>query len=159
MASKKGILLTAAIAIAVVGSSFLIYIVPRTSGNVLNSRSFQDTYSDVYTKSNETSSQADTLYANWVSNATATQEAIIRIDQLQTQTQQFKQELAQANPSPEWQSAFSKYSTALDNFTKYLDTMRGLMTADKREPSVALEQAKQEWVQSIDESVATIPVS
>ena len=159
MASKKGILLTAAIAVAVVGSSFLIYFVPRNSGNILNNRSFQDTYSEVYTKSNETSSQADSLYASWLANTTTSHDAIAKIDQFQNQTLQLRTELQQTKPSSDWQPAFSIYGTALENFTTYLNAMRGVITEGNKAPSATLEQAKQAWVRGIDESVATIPVS
>ena len=159
MASKKGILLTAAIAAAVVGSSFLIYFIPHNGGNLLANRTFQDTYSEVYTKSNETSGQADSIYADWRSNKTTTQEALSKIADAQAQAAQLKQELSQANPPAEWQSAFSKYSGALDNFAKYLDAVRGAIANGKMEHDSSVDQARQEWLDSVDQSVKAIPVS
>lgn len=149
-----------AIAAAIVGSSFLIWLVPRNNDIQSPSLySYQDVYSSVYAKNNVTATQVDALYQNWSSGKISSGELLTKIDQSLNQTQQLQDDLSQTQPSLQWQQAFSEYRTALDSFTKYLHAIRSVIDSGSRGQDSTVEMARQEWLQHVDKSVSAIPLS
>ena len=160
MPSKKGILITAAIAAAVVGTSFIVWFIPTTSDNQSPpSNAYQEVYSSVYTGNNETAAQVDKLYQHWLSNKTDATEILTMINQSLNQTEKSRAQLGQAQPSLQWQPAFSEYIKALDSFTKYLREMQSMVRSGKIGPGSVLAADRQEWLQHVNASISAVPIS
>jgi hypothetical protein len=161
VASRKGIIITAAIAAAVVGSSFLIWFIPSTSGGnqPLNSRPYQDTYSQVYASNNETATRINSQYQSWLSNKTSTDIMVGSIDQAMASNSQLQSQLSQSQPPQEWQTAFSDYSKALDSFSSYLTEMKKQVQSGNNGQDSTLDSARQQWLQYVNASINAVPLS
>lgn len=162
VASKKGIAITAIIAIAVIGSSFLIWYIPQ-QGSTTNITRIPGDYggilSDVYGSHTALADNIDSKFAQWVDEEITSEEMSSEIDSAQTETARLADDLGRANPSPEWQESYSNYSRSLESFEMYLAAMEQNVAADDRAVSAEMESHKRASADYIEQSIQSFPVN
>ena len=162
MASKKGIALTAAIAAAIIGGSFLIWFIPQSSpSGVLLTPPMTDEgrISDAYSRHHDIAASIDSKYDQWKkSNATAN-ELVNLIQRDRSEIQNMKNELVNAKPAPEWQQSFDRYIKALDSYIKYINTMEAkVQSGNKTVADPELDSQRQQWQGYVNDSVNAMQI-
>ncbi len=163
MASKKGIALTAAIAAAIIGGSFLVWFIPQTnpSGVVITPpMTDEERISDVYSRHFSINATNDSKYEQWKKGNATTNELVNLIDRDRSQIQNLKNELANPKPAQAWQQSFDNYTKALDSYMKYIGTMEArVQTGNKTSPDPELDSQRQEWQKYVNNAVSAMPIS
>ncbi|MDQ4050944.1 MAG: hypothetical protein M3093_04960 [Thermoproteota archaeon] len=162
MASKKGIAITAAIAAAIVGSSFLIWIIPQSSPNSMINLSPDDNgiISDVYSRHQTLATNIESNFEQWKSGEVTTGDMLSQISRDRSNIQNMRDQLDSASPAQDWQQSYDFYIQALDSFLKYLDTMQAIITENDITPdsTLKLDTLKQEWQGYVDSSINVMPI-
>ncbi|HKH89964.1 MAG TPA: hypothetical protein VKA33_04275 [Nitrososphaera sp.] len=163
MASKKGIAITATIAAAIVGSSFLIWLIPQSSpGSMVElPRDDDEILSDVYSRHQSLATNIQSKFDQWKSGeVVTTSDMLSQISLDRSDIQNMRQQLDSASPAQEWQQSYGFYIQALDSFLKYLDRMQ--TTIEKNDgmldSTVKLDGLKQEWEGYVDDSINAMPI-
>ena len=163
MASKKGIAITATIAAAIVGSSFLIWLIPQSSpGSMVElPRDDDEILSDVYSRHQSLATNIQSKFDQWKSGeVVTTSDMLSQISLDRSDIQNMRQQLDSASPAQEWQQSYGFYIQALDGFLKYLDRMQ--TTIEKNDgmldSTVKLDGLKQEWEGYVDDSINAMPI-
>ena len=163
MASKKGIAITATIAAAIVGSSFLIWLIPQSSpGSMVElPRDDNEILSDVYSRHQSLATNIQSKFDQWKSGkVVTTSDMLSQISLDRSDIQNMRQQLDSASPAQEWQQSYGFYIQALDSFLKYLDRMQ--TTIEKNDgmldSTVKLDGLKQEWEGYVDDSINAMPI-
>ena len=162
MASKKGIAITAAIAAAIVGSSFLIWIIPQSSpGSMVElHRDDNEIISDVYSRHQSLATNIQSKFDQWKSGEVTTGDMLSQISLDRSDIQNMRQQLDSASPAQEWQQSYGFYIQALDSFLKYLDRMQTTIEKNDRmlDSTVKVDGLKQEWEGYVDDSINAMPI-
>ena len=162
MASKKGIAITAAIAAAIVGSSFLIWIIPQSSpGSMIElPRDDNGIISDVYSRHQSISTNIESKFEQWKNGEVIRSDILSQISRDRSDIQNMLQQLDSASPSQEWQQSYDFYIQALDSFLKYLDLMQTIIEENNGmlDSNVKLDALKQEWQGYVDNSINAVPI-
>ncbi len=161
MASKKGIAITAAIAVGIVGASFLIWLLPQESGvNIrqITPPPYQDVFQQVYTQNTELATDIDSKYSQWKNNQLSSEDMSAAIDGAKTTVGNMRKNLADANPPQQWQESFGTYATALDVFNQYLDGIKSKVQAGDRGDYPEIDGLKQKWSDDVDRAVKAVPL-
>jgi hypothetical protein len=163
LASKKGIAITATIAAAIVGSSFLIWLIPQSSpGSMVElPRDDDEILSDVYSRHQSLATNIQSKFDQWKSGKVVTaSDMLSQISLDRSDIQNMRQQLDSASPAQEWQQSYGFYIQALDSFLKYLDRMQ--TTIEKNDgmldSTVKLDGLKQEWEGYVDDSINAMPI-
>jgi hypothetical protein len=162
LASKKGVAITAVIAAAIVGSSFLIWIIPQSSpGNMIDLPPDDNgIISDVYSRHNTLATTIESNFEQWKSGEVTGGDMLSQISRDRSDIQNMQQQLDSASPAQEWQQSYDFYNQALDSFLKYLDTMQTIIGENDVRPdsNLKLDALKQEWQGYVDNSVNAMPI-
>lgn len=161
MASKKGIAITAAIVVGIVGASFLIWLLPQENGvNVrqITPPPHQEVFQQVYTQNTELATDIDSKYSQWKSNQISSEAMSTSIDEAKTMVGNMRKNLAGVNPPQQWQESFGTYATALDAFDQYLDGVKSKVQASDRGDDPEIDGLKQRWSDSVDRAVKAVPL-
>ena len=162
MASKKGIAITAVIATAIVGSSFLIWIIPQNSpGNMTNVlRDDSGIISDVYSKHQSLEANIESKFEQWKNGEMTSSDILSQISHDRSDVQNMLQQLDDASPAQEWQQSYDSYVHALDSSLKYLDQMQAIIGENKITPNsnLKLNALKQEWQGYVNSSINAMPI-
>ena len=162
MASKKGIAITAVIAAAIVGSSFLIWIIPQSSPSSMIDLPPDDNgiISDVYSRHQILATNIESNFEQWKSEEVTSGDMLSQISRDRSDIQNIRQQLDNASPAQEWQQSYDFYIQALDSFLKYLDTMQTIIVENDAmpDPNLKLDALKQEWQGHVDSSVNAMPI-
>jgi hypothetical protein len=160
LASKKGIAVTAGIAAAIVGASFLIWLIPQSSPGtfIMPPRGELEIINDVYSRHNSTATSVDTQFEQWNDGTVTTADMQSQIGSSLTEVQNLQKELADARPAQEWQESFGTYTKALDSYTKYLNAMEAKVQSGDKSDSPELDGLKKEWQGYVDSSVSAMPI-
>ena len=162
MASKKGIAITAAIAAAIVGSSFLIWLIPQSSpGSMVElHRHDNEIISDVYSRQQSLATNIQSKFDQWKSGEVTASDMLSQISLDRSDIQNMRQQLDSASPAQEWQQSYGFYIQALDSFLKYLDRMQTTIEKNDRmlDSTVKLDGLKQEWEGYVDDSINAMPI-
>ncbi len=161
MASKKGIAITAAIVVGIVGASFLIWLLPQESGvNVrqITPPPHQEVFQQVYTQNTELATDIDSKYVQWKSNQLSSETMSASIDEAKTMVGNMRKNLADVSPPQQWQESFGTYATALDVFNQYLDGIKSKVQAGDRGDDPEIDSLKQRWADSVDRAVKSVPL-
>jgi hypothetical protein len=162
LASKKGIAITAAIAAAIVGSSFLIWIIPQSSpGSMIElPRDDNGIISDVYSRHQSISTNIESKFEQWKSGEVIRSDILSQISRDRSGIQNMRQQLDSASPAQEWQQSYDFYIQALDSFLKYLDLMQTIIEENNGmlDSNVKLDALKQEWQGYVDNSINAVPI-
>jgi hypothetical protein len=162
LASKKGIALTAAIAVAIIGGSFLIWLIPPqgNTSNITSPMTDEERISDVYSRHHDVAVGIDSKYDQWKKGNATTNELVNLIDRGRSQIQNMKNELTNPKPEQEWQQSFNAYIKALDEYTKYANIMEtNVQARNKTNVDSELYSLRQQWQGYINDSVNAVPLS
>ncbi len=157
MASKKGIALTAGIAGAIVGSSFLIWYIPQSSPGTLIGppRADNEVIGDVYARQNDLAAGIDMKFEQWKNDDLGAGDMSAQIVSTTSQIENMRQDLNNRQPAQEWRESYDLYMQALDSYTAYLDALKLKVDGgDKTDPDPVL---KQHWQDLVDQSVEAMP--
>jgi hypothetical protein len=160
LGTKKGIALTAGIAAAIVGSSFLIWYLPQSSSVgtlVTPPRTELEIINDVYSQHNITATNIDSKFEEWKKGNVTASDMINQIGRDRIEIQNLRKELADARPAQEWQESFDTYVKALDSFAKYLSTMETAIQSGNKADSQELDGLKKEMQGYLNSSIAAMP--
>lgn len=163
MASKKGVAITAVIAAAIVGSSFLIWLIPQSSpGSMTGPRPHDDNsiISDVYSQHQSLATSIESKFEQWKSGEVTSSDMLSQISLNQSDIQSMRQQLDSASPAQEWQQSYDFYIQALDSFLAYLDLMQTIIEENDGMPdsNVKLDDLKQEWEGYVNNSINAMPI-
>jgi hypothetical protein len=160
LASKKGMALTAVIAAAIVGSSFLIWYLPQSSSVgtlVTPPRTELEIINDVYSRHNITATNIDSKFEEWKKGNVTASDMMNQISHDRTEIQNMRKELADARPAQEWQESFDTYVKALDSFARYLGTMETTIQSGNKADSQELDGLRKEMQDYLNSSIAAMP--
>lgn len=162
MASKKGIAITAVIASAIVGSSFLIWLIPQSSpGSMITPpRNDNGIISDIYSQHQSLATNIESKFEQWKSGEATSNDLLSQINLDRSDIQNMQQQLNSASPAQGWQQSYDFYIQALDSFLKYLDLMQTVIEGNDRmtDSNIKLDDLKQEWEGYINESINAMPI-
>lgn len=162
MASKKGIAITAIITAAIVGSSFLIWIIPQSSPSSMIDLPPDDNgnISDVYSRHQTRATNIESNFEQWKSGEVTAGDMLSQVSRDRPDIQNMRQQLDSASPAQEWQQSYDFYIQALDSFLKYLDTMQKIIVDNNvsQDSNLKLDALKQEWQGYVDSSVNAMPI-
>ena len=162
MASKKGIAITAIITAAIVGSSFLIWIIPQSSpsSNIDLPPDDNGNISDVYSRHQTRATNIESNFEQWKSGEVTAGDMLSQVSRDRSDVQNMRQQLDSASPAQEWQQSYDFYIQALDSFLKYLDTMQTIIVENNvtQDSNLKLDALKQEWQGYVDSSVNAMPI-
>jgi hypothetical protein len=162
LASKKGIAITAVIAAAIVGSSFLIWLIPQSSpGSMITpSRGDNGIISDVYSQHQSLAINIESKFEQWKSGEATSNDLMSQINLDRSEVQNMQQLLNSASPAQGWQQSYDFYIQALDSFLKYLDVMQTVIEENDRMPdsNIKLDGLKQEWEGYVNNSINAMPI-
>ncbi|MDQ3852301.1 MAG: hypothetical protein M3251_00540 [Thermoproteota archaeon] len=162
MASKKGVAITAVIAAAIVGSSFLIWLIPQSSpGNMVGlPRDDNSIISSVYSQHQILAVNIESKFEQWRSGKVTSGDMLSQINLDRSDIQNMRQQLDSASPAQEWQQSYDFYIQALDSFLAYLDLMQTIIEGNDGMPdsNVRLDDLKQEWEGYVNNSINTVPI-
>ena len=162
MASKKGVAITAVIAAAIVGSSFLIWLIPQSSpGNMMGlPRDDNSIISSVYSQHQSLAVNIESKFEQWKSGELTSNDMLSQISLERSDIQNMRQQLDSASPAQEWQQSYDFYIQALDSFIAYLDLMQTIIEGNDGMPdsNVRLDDLKQEWEGYVNNSINAVPI-
>ncbi len=161
MASKKGIAITAAIAAAIVGSSFLIWIIPQSSpGSFIElPRADNGIISDVYSRHQSLAAGVESKFEQWKSGKVTSTDMLSQINLEKSDIQNMRKQLDNASPAQGWQGSYDLYIQALDSFSEYLDLMQTRVENDEKlDSNLKLDGLKQKWEGYVDDSINAMPI-
>lgn len=162
MASKKGIAITAIITAVIVGSSFLIWIIPQSSPSSMIDLPPDDNgnISDVYSRHQTRATNIESNFEQWKSGEVTAGDMLSQVSRDRSDVQNMRQQLDSASPAQEWQQSYDFYIQALDSFLKYLDTMQTIIVENNvsQDSNLKLDALKQEWQGYVDSSVNAMPI-
>ena len=162
MASKKGIAITAAIAAAIVGSSFMIWLIPQSSpGSMIElPRDDNEIISDVYSRHQSLATNIQSKFDQWKSGEVTSSDMLSQIGLDRSDIQNMRQQLDSASPAQEWQLSYGFYIQALDSFLKYLDRMQTMIEENDRilDSNIKLDGLRQEWEDYVNNSINAMPI-
>lgn len=159
MASKKGIVLTAGIAAAIIGSSFLIWYIPQSNpGTFIDApRTDSEVIGDVYARHNDLATDIDARFEQWKNDEPAAGDMSAHLGSAKSQIEEMQRNLDSRQPAQEWQESYDIYVQALDAYEAYLDTLELKVDGgDRTNPDPTL---RQEWLDLVDESVSAMPIN
>lgn len=161
MASKKGIAITAAIAAAIVGSSFLIWVIPQSNPSSLMElpRADNEIISDVYSRHQIHAAGVESKFEQWKSGNATSIEMLSQINLDRSDIQNMRKQLDNASPAQGWQASYDLYIQALDGFLEYLDLMKTRVENDEKlDSNLELDSLKQKWEGYVDDSINAMPI-
>jgi hypothetical protein len=161
LASKKGIAITAAIAAAIVGSSFLIWIIPQSSpGSFIElPRADNGIISDVYSRHQSLAAGVESKFEQWKSGKVTSTDMLSQINLEKSDIQNMRKQLDNASPAQGWQGSYDLYIQALDSFLEYLDLMQTRVENDEKlDSNLKLDGLKQKWEGYVDDSINAMPI-
>ncbi len=162
MATRKGIAITAVIAAAIVGSSFLVWLIPQSSpGSMITPpRDDNGIISDVYSQHQSLATNIESKFEQWKSGEATSNDLLSQINLDRSDIQNMLQLLNSASPAQGWQQSYDFYIQALDSFLKYLNVMQTVIEENDRMPdsNIKLDDLKQEWEGYVNNSINAMPI-
>jgi hypothetical protein len=161
LASKKGIAITAAIAAAIVGSSFMIWLIPQSSpGSLIEPpRADNGIISDVYSRHQSLAAGVESKFEQWKSGKVTSTDMLSQINLDRSDIQNMRKQLDSASPAQGWQGSYDLYIQALDSFSEYLDLMQTRVEIDEKlDSNLKLDELKQKWEGYVDDSINAMPI-
>jgi hypothetical protein len=162
LASKKGVAITAVIAAAIVGSSFLIWLIPQSNPGSITGLPRHDNsiISDVYSQHQSLATNIESKFEQWKSGEATSSDMLSQISLNRSDIQNMRQQLDSASPAQEWQQSYDFYIQALDSFLTYLDLMQTIIEENDgmSDSNVRLDDLKQEWEGYVNNSINAMPI-
>jgi hypothetical protein len=162
LASKKGIAITAAVAAAIVGSSFMIWLIPQSSpGSLIEPppRADNGIISDVYSRHQSLAAGIESKFEQWKIGKVTSTDMLSQINLDRSDIQNMRNQLDNASPAQGWQGSYDLYIQALDSFSEYLDLMQTSVENDEKlDLNLKLDGLKQKWQGYVDDSINAMPI-
>ncbi|HEX9678041.1 hypothetical protein [Nitrososphaera sp.] len=171
MASAKGIAITAAIVVGVIGASMLVWFGPQGEPNAANSgrdvtadniNSFRndEAFGSIYTRHQNLGAEVEFEYDKWKAGDVDSSQMLRTVADAKADVAEMIGALAAARPPEEWQASFGHYGGALDSYSSYLDEMDMIVRASDRNPDEAnLDTYRQNSEEQVELAASAIPVS
>ena len=168
MASTKGIAITAAIVIGIIGASVAIWAMPQQNPTAVNITDEEgaaadvanlpaDNLSFVYKAHADSVTEVDYAFDRWADGEISAGEANAAIDEAAAEVDDLRRRVDTPGVPAEWQESYGLYSQALSKFEEYLNEMKGAIAADNKERSAELDALKAEMDSLVEQSVETFP--
>jgi hypothetical protein len=120
MASKKGIIVTAIILVAITAASFLFWIIPQENPSTLMVSDYAN-YLDGVKKIHEVLQESiETEFQNLLDGKTSPEEYIAITEVTTSQVTVQISEFVTSKPPEEWQDSYISYMEALKKFNSYI---------------------------------------
>lgn len=155
MASKKGMAITAAIVAAIVGASFLVWLIPQSNPGMTSS----EIVSDVYARHNDLAANVESMLEQWQAGDVSSQDMLTQISAARADIQQMQKQIRDASPEAEWRQSFNLYAQALETFLEFLGAAETRVNSGDVSDSPEIEDLKKRWRDYVDQSVAAIPIA
>jgi hypothetical protein len=143
LAKVKGIIITAIIAVGIIGASMLIWFIPPSSQqqgklNGINITDKEgaaadvanlpaDNLSFVYTQHNFARTEVENSFDKWTKGQISSSDMNAAISSARSELDSLKKRVDTPGVPQPWQQAYSTYSQALGKFGSYLDEMKRLV--------------------------------
>jgi hypothetical protein len=170
LASTKGIVITAAIAIGIIGASIAIWAIPQqnpTATNITDEEGAAadaanlpaDNLSFVYTAHTSSVTEVDYAFERWADGEISIDEANAEIDKAASQVDDLRKRVDTPGVPAEWQESYGLYLQALDKFEAYLNEMKSIINSDDPldKDRLELETLKSEMDDLVDRAVEAFP--
>lgn len=120
MASKKGILVTVIILVAITAASFLFWVIPQENPSTLVVSDYEN-YLDGVKKIHEVLQESiETEFQNLLNEKTSPDEYIAITEVTSSQVTAQISEFITSKPPEEWQDSYISYMEALKKFNTYI---------------------------------------
>ena len=120
MASKKGIIITGIILVAITAASFLFWIIPQENPSTLVVSDYEN-YLDGVKKIHEVLQESiETEFQNLLNEKTSPDEYIAITEVTSSQVTAQISEFITSKPPEEWQDSYISYMEALKKFNAYI---------------------------------------
>ncbi len=120
MASKKGIIVTVIILVAITAASFLFWIIPQENPSTLMVSDYAN-YLDGVKKIHEVLQESiETEFQNLLDGKTSPEEYIVITEVTTSQVTIQISEFVTSKPPEEWQDSYISYMEALKKFNSYI---------------------------------------
>ncbi|MBI4131124.1 MAG: hypothetical protein HY476_01365 [Nitrosarchaeum sp.] len=120
MASKKGIVVTVIILVAITAASFLFWVIPQENPSTLVVSDYEN-YLDGVKKIHEVLQESiETEFQNLLNEKTSPDEYIAITEVTSTQVTTQISEFITSKPPEEWQDSYISYMEALKKFNEYI---------------------------------------
>ena len=120
MASKKGIIVTGIILVAITAASFLFWIIPQENPSTLTVSDYAN-YLDGVKKIHEVLQESiETEFQNLLDGKTSPEEYIAITEVTTSQVTVQISEFVMSKPPEEWQDSYISYMEALKKFNSYI---------------------------------------
>jgi len=159
LASKRGVVLTAGIAVAIIGSSFLIWYIPQNNpGTFIDApRTDNEIVGDVYARHHDLAANIDARFEQWKTDDPLSGDMPAQLVSAKSQIAEMRQQLDNRQPAQEWHESYGIYVQALDAYAAYLDALQQKVDgSDRTNPDPNLAQ---EWQDLVDKSVSALPIN
>lgn len=170
MASRKGIAITAAIVVAVVGASMLVWFGPQGQPNEAtfgenvterNINSFLPEYAlgVIYTRHQNLAAEVELDYDKWKGGDIDSSRMLRTVGDAKPEVAEMKAAFAAATPPEQWKASFDHYSAALASYSSYLDEMETIVRNGDRNPDEStLEEHRQDSEEHVELATTSVPV-
>ncbi|MEX2192551.1 MAG: hypothetical protein WD717_04145 [Nitrosarchaeum sp.] len=120
MASKKGIIVTVIILVAITAASFLFWVIPQENSSTLVVSDYEN-YLDGVKKIHEVLQESiETEFQNLLNEKTSPDEYIAITEVTSSQVTAQISEFITSKPPEEWQDSYISYMEALKKFNAYI---------------------------------------
>jgi hypothetical protein len=159
LASKKGIAITAAIVVVIIGASFLVWFIPQSSPGSLDvPRTDADIASDVYSRHIDLASSTELDYSAWRNGTVGSEAMLDSLEEARLETQELVSQM-QREPAAEWRQSYDLYEQALDVFGEYLGELDAVVERGDTASQPEIDSLKAQWEDYVDQSVQAMPAS
>ncbi len=170
MASKKGIAITAAIVVGVVGASMLVWFGPQggdnpgvgqqvTASNINSFRS-DEAFWSIYSRHQTLADDVNFNYSRWKSGDVDSSRVLRTLSDAKVASAEMRGAFEAATPTEGWQPSFGHYTEALRSFSSYLDEMERIVRSGNRSSDeTALHGFRQDSETHVDLAIDAIPLS
>ena len=163
MASKKGIIVTAIILVAITGASFVFWVVPQETGSTFVVTDYKSHLDGVKKIQEVLEESIEIEFQSMIKGDTTPREYVSATEATSSQVTAQISEFVKSKPPEEWQESYITYMEALKTFNLYVIETRIVANAIT-EGSDTLEQdiqeantLKQEYQKLIEKSDQTRP--
>jgi hypothetical protein len=170
LASAKGIAITAAIIVGVVGASMLVWFGPQgddnpgagqvvTASNINSFRS-DEAFWSIYSRHQTLADDVNFNYGRWKGGDIDSTRMLRTLSDAKVASAEMRGAFEAANPSEGWQSSYGHYTEALRSFSSYVDEMERIVRSGDRNPDeAALQGFRQDSEMHINLATDAIPLS
>jgi hypothetical protein len=170
LASRKGIAITAAIVVAVVGASMLVWFGPQgqpneaTFGEDVTERNINSFFPGyalgvIYTRHQNLAAEVEFDYDKWKGGDIDSSRMLRTVSDAKPKVAEMKAAFAAATPPEQWKASFDHYSAALASYSSYLDEMERIVRNGDRNPDEStLEEHRQDSEEHVELATTSVPV-